>query len=121
MGTIDLNMDEVEKMLAPDGKLESADGREHMDIISVLLQTFPHLFPETTNQWTAGADRDAALDTFASPVLWSNFGDFYARAGSASKLAFAASRAKTVVEFRALVTELRGACNACHAAYLKPQ
>jgi cytochrome c556 len=121
MSTIDMNMDEVETMLAPGGKLNDADAREHLDIISVLLMAFPHLFPAATNQWQAGVDRDAALDTFASPELWAAFPDFYKRAASASKVAFEASRAKRLDELRALVAQLRGACNACHADYLKTQ
>src|SRR5229473_1945680 len=43
MGTIDMNMDEVETMLAPGGKLDHTDAREHLDIISVLLMAFPHM------------------------------------------------------------------------------
>jgi len=121
MATIDMNMDEVETMLAPGGKLNDADAREHLDIISVLLMAFPHLFPAATNQWKPGVDRDAALDTFASPELWAAFPDFYKRASSASKIAFDASRAKRADEFKALVGELRAACNGCHAVYLKTQ
>ena len=67
------------------------------------------------------ADRDPGLDTFASPELWTAFADFYKRASGASKIAFDASRAKRVDEFKALVAELRTACNACHANYLKTQ
>jgi cytochrome c556 len=119
MGAIDMNMDEVETMLAPGGKLELIEAREHLDTISVLLMAFPHMFLASTNQWQAGADRDAALDTFASPDLWTNFDDFYARAGAASKLAFAASQAQRVEDLTALVAELRMGCNSCHALYLK--
>jgi cytochrome c556 len=121
MGTIDMNMDEVETMLAPGGKLDEAEAREHLDIISVLLMAFPHMFPAATNQWKPGADRDAALDTFAAPELWATFGEFYRRAGTASKLALDASRAKTAGELRRLVAELRTACNSCHASYLKAE
>ena len=84
MGTIDMSMDEVETMLAPGGKLDPAEAREHLDIISVLLMAFPHLFPAASNQWKEGADRDAALDTFAAPELWTGFNDFYKRATAAS-------------------------------------
>jgi cytochrome c556 len=121
MGTIDMNMDEVETMLAPGGKLDDAEAREHLDIISVLLMAFPHMFPAATNQWRAGADRDAALDTFAAPELWTNYGDFYKRAAAASKTAFEASRAKQAGDLKTLVAELRSACNSCHASYLKTQ
>jgi hypothetical protein len=51
MNAIDGNMDELETMLAPGGKLDSAEGREHADNISILLMAFPHLFPPATNQW----------------------------------------------------------------------
>jgi cytochrome c556 len=121
MGMIDLNMDEVEEMLEPGATLDSGDARDHLDTIAAMLQAFPHLFPATTNQWKPKAQRDPALDTFASPLVWDHFDDFYARAGKASKLAFDASRAKTLVEFRANVGKLRVECNACHASYLEPE
>ena len=120
MGTIDMNMDEVETMLAPGAKFEVLEAREHTDLISVLLLAFPHMFPAATNQWKPGADRDAALDTFAAPELWTNFADFYARATAASKSAFEASRAATFPQFKAHMVELRSACNGCHATYMKP-
>jgi cytochrome c556 len=68
----------------------------------------------------AGADRDPATDTFASPDVWSNFADFYQRAQAASKIAFEASRAKRPDDFKALIVQLRAACNGCHATYMKP-
>src|SRR5258705_414645 len=66
MGAIDMNMDEIETMLAPEGQLNLAEGQEHADTISIMLMAFPHMFPASTNQWAPGADRDAALDTYAS-------------------------------------------------------
>jgi len=119
MGAIDMNMDEIETMITGGGKLDLAEGREHADTISIMLMTFPHLFPPVTNQWTANADRDPATDTYASPDLWTNFADFYRRATEASKIAFEASRAKSADDFKARVAELRTACNSCHAAYQK--
>jgi cytochrome c556 len=121
MGAIDINMDEVETMLAPDGKLDLAEGQEHAEAISNYLLAFPHLFPPSTNQWKQGAERDPAADTFASPDLWNNFADFYGRAAAASKFAYAASRAKRAAEFRPLIEQLRAACNGCHASYMKPE
>jgi len=117
MGAIDANMDEIETMLAPEGHLDLAEGTEHADTISIMLMSFPHMFPPATNQWRPGADRDPAMDTYASPDLWSNFADFYQRAQAASKIALEAARAKRAEDFRARILELRGACNACHAAY----
>jgi cytochrome c556 len=87
MGAIDMNMDEIETMLAPEGKLELAEGQEHAETISTMLMAFPHMFPAATNQWKAGADRDPATDTFASPEVWTRFADFYERATATSKLA----------------------------------
>ena len=119
MGAIDMNMDEIETMLAPEGKLELNDAQEHAETISTMLMAFPHMFPATTNQWKPGAERDPATDTFASPDVWTNFADFYQRATAASKLAWEASRAKRGTEFRPLIAKLRAACNECHALNMK--
>ena len=121
MGAIDMNMDEIETMLAPGGKFEPAEAVEHSDTISIMLMSFPHLFPPSTNQWQAGADRDPATDTLASPDLWRNFADFYQRAQTASKLALDATKAKNGNEFKGLIVQLRAACNGCHAAYMKTE
>jgi cytochrome c556 len=80
---------------------------------------FPHLFPAATNQWKGGADPDPALDTFASPELWSNFAEFYRRASEASKIAFEASRTARLNEFKTLVGQLRAACNSCYRCILQ--
>jgi cytochrome c556 len=119
MGAIDMNMDEIETMLAPEGKLNLSDAQEHAETISTMLLAFPHLFPPATNQWKAGAERDPATDTFASPDLWEKFADFYQRANDASKIAWSASRAKRADEFRPLIGQLRARCNACHALNMK--
>src|ERR1700686_3984861 len=119
MGAIDMNMDEIETMLAPEGKLDLAEAQEHAETISTMLMAFPHLFPARTNQWKPGADRDPATDTFASPDVWTNFGEFYQRAGAASKLAFSPSPTKRPADFKPLIAQLRAACNACHATYMK--
>jgi cytochrome c556 len=119
MGAIDMNMDEIETMLAPEGKLDLAEGQEHAETISTMLMAFPHMFPPATNQWKAGAERDPATDTFASPDVWKNFADFYARATEASKIAWSASRARRPDEFRGFIVQLRDRCNGCHALNLK--
>src|SRR5262249_4455783 len=111
MGAIDMNMDAIETMLAPNGKLDAAEAQEHADTISIMLMSFPHMFPAGTNQWKAGADRDPATDTYASPEVWANFADFYQRAATASKLAQDASNTKRLHEFRGLLGQLRAACN----------
>src|SRR6202166_1989262 len=76
MGAIDMNMDEIETMLAPEGKLDLNDAQEHAETISTMLMAFPHMFPVSTNQWKAGVERDPAYDTFAAPEVWTNFADF---------------------------------------------
>ena len=118
MDTIGHNMDEIDTMLQT-GKIDLTEGREHADTISVLLMSFPHLFPQASNQWKQDAARDPGRDTFASPDLWSQFASFYKLAGVASKLAFDTSRARDEVTFRTAGTQLRATCDSCHAAFLK--
>jgi cytochrome c556 len=120
MSSISDNMDQIETMIST-GKLDLADAHEHADTISVMLMAFPHLFPPASNQWKPNADLDPGTDTFASPDAWSKFSDFYQRAAGASKTAYDMSRADKPEEFKAHAKELRVACNACHAAYLKTQ
>jgi cytochrome c556 len=118
MDTIGHNMDEIETMLQT-GAVDLTEGREHADTISVLLMTFPHLFPPSSNEWRAGATRDPGTDTFAAPEIWANYDAFYKMAGAAAKLAFETSRARDETTFRTAGTQLRSACDSCHAAYLK--
>ena len=119
MGGIDDNMDPIEEMFEPEAKLELADAQEHAETISTMLMAFPHMFPPATNQWKQGAVRDPAYDTFAAPEVWTNFADFYARATEASKIAWAASRAKRAADFKPLIAQLREHCNACHTINMK--
>jgi cytochrome c556 len=120
MDSIGSNMDEIETMTSSPAKISMSEAHEHADMISVMLQAFPHLFPPATNQWKPDVARDAATDTFASPNVWSNYSDFYARANDASQVALDAARAGTEAEFRMLAGKLRTACDACHASYQKP-
>jgi cytochrome c556 len=120
MDAIGSNMDEIETMTGASGKMPLSDAHNHADLISVMLQAFPHLFPPATNQWKPNVERDAGTDTFASPDVWTRFSDFYKRADSASSIALDASRAETESEFRALAAKLRAACDSCHADYQKP-
>ena len=57
MGAIDMNMDEIETMLAPEGKLELADAQEHAEMISTMLMAFPHMFPPATPMETGRGSR----------------------------------------------------------------
>src|SRR5262249_31501172 len=84
-----------------------------------MLMAFPHLFPASTNQWKPNVERDPGRDTYASPDLFTNYADFYARAAAAAKTAYRASRAQQDGDFKTYVAELRGACDSCHGLYLK--
>jgi cytochrome c556 len=120
MDTLSDNMDQIEQMISTN-KIDLNDAHEHADTISVMLMAFPHLFPPASNQWKPGVDIDPVTGTYASPDVWSKFPDFYKRAGDASKTAYDMSRADKVDELKSKTAELRTACNACHAAYLKTQ
>ena len=119
MDTISTNMDELETMTTSDKGLNLAEGHEHADNISIMLMAFPHLFAASTNQWKPNVDRDPGRDTYASPDVWTNYADFYARAARASKIAYNASRAQQEADFKKFVAELRVACDSCHAVYFK--
>ena len=120
MDSIGRNMDELEGMTTS-GKVDLAEGKNHADIVSVMLQTFPHLFPLSTNQWKPTVPRDPGRDTFAAPEVWTNFPDFYSRSNAASRIAYKASRTESVDEFKSLIGELRVACDSCHGIYLKTE
>jgi len=120
MSALSDKMDQIESMISV-GKIKIDSGHDLADTISVMFMAFPHLFPPSTNQWKPNADLDPASDTFASPDVWAKFPDFYQRAASASKIAFSITHADKEDEFKARVQELRVACNACHALYLKTQ
>src|SRR5215475_4769199 len=113
MDTINTNMDELETMTASDKGVNLTEGREHADMISVMLMAFPHLFPADTNQWKRNVERDPGRDTYASPEVFTNYPDFYAKAASASKIAYRASRAEQESDFKRLIAELRVACDSC--------
>jgi len=119
MDTINTNMDELETMTTSGKGVNLTEGREHADMISVMLMAFPHLFPASTNQWKPNVERDPGRDTYASPDLFTNYADFYARAAAAAKTAYRASRAQQEGDFKTYVAELRVACDSCHGLYLK--
>jgi len=118
MDAIGMNMDDITSLLES-GKVNLDRGHAYADAISIMLMAFPHMFPPSTNQWKQGADRDPATDTYASPDVWTNFADFYKRAGATSKTAYDASRAQNEAEFKAKAAELQQGCDGCHAAYMK--
>ena len=120
MDTLSDHMDQIEQMISTN-KISLDAAHEHADTISVLLMTFPHLFPPASNQWKPGVDIDPVTGTYASPDVWTKFADFYKRAGDASKTAYDMSRAEKADDLKSKTAVLRTACNGCHAAYLKMQ
>ena len=50
--------------------------------------------------------------------MWKEFADFYDRAAAAAKTALDASQADTLDHFKPLGTQLRAACDSCHAKYM---
>ena len=118
MGSIAENMDDLDIMVETD-KIDLPHGAMHADVISVLLLPFPHLFPPHSNEWKPGVEKDAGIDTFASPDVWIRYSDFYQRSADASKIAYNASRARNAAEFKKYAIELRAACDGCHATYQK--
>jgi len=120
MDALNQNMDDLEAMIEQ-GKIDLNEGKDHSNIVSVMLLAFPHLFPPATNQWKPNVERDAGRDTFAAPEVWTNFADFYKRAQDASQLAYKASRAENDAQFKDFIGQLRVACNGCHGVYLKSQ
>jgi cytochrome c556 len=118
MGSIGENMDELEAIIAS-GKIDVQHGASHADLVSVMLLSFPHLFPPVSNEWKPNVDKDAGTDTFAAPEIWTRYADFYQRAADAAKAAYNASRARNADEFTKSVTELRDGCDGCHAIYQK--
>ncbi len=118
MDTLSQAMDDIETMVSSD-KIDIAQGQMKADLISVMMMAFPHLFPPASNQWKAGAPRDAATDTYAAPELWARFSEFYSQAANSSKIAYNLSRADNEAEFKKSAAELRTACNSCHASFQK--
>ena len=118
MDSIGRNMDDLEAN-AGSAKVDLTEGRDHADVISVMLMAFPHLFPPSTNAWKPNVDRDPGIDTFAAPEIWTGFADFYKRTHDAADLAFKVSRAETEAAFKDLVAQLRVGCDSCHAIHMK--
>jgi cytochrome c556 len=87
--------------------------KEHADRISTLLSIFPHLFPPQTKP-----SDNQAIPTTATPAVWANFDDFYAKAQAAAMIALDATRAETADKFKDEGKKLRAACDGCHATYM---
>jgi cytochrome c556 len=110
MDGVDSEMHDID--LAGSGQTFPLDDlKAHADRISTLMTAFPHLFPPQTQP-------SPDTPTTASPAVWKEFADFYDRAAAAAKTALDASRADTLDHFKPLGTQLRAACDSCHAKYM---
>ena len=91
--------------------------RENATSLEALLLALPHLFPPTTNQFDP-----SALDppTTALPTIWQRFPAFLTFAESAERAAAALREANDTEALSAASARLRGACDACHASFMKP-
>jgi cytochrome c556 len=116
MDGIDDAMREID--LAAGGReFKLDDLQAHAYAINIMQTAFPHLFPPQTKP-AVGADGSPGT-TAAAPAIWQDFEDFYGKSQAAAALAFEASQAKTLDEFRDLGTRLRVACDGCHARYMR--
>ena len=116
-------MIEAERLMKPiDGftvgePADAAQLRENATSIEALLLAAPHLFPPTTNLFDPAAHDPP---TTALPTVWQRFPAFLTFADSAEKAAAALREAEGEDALRAASTRLRGACDACHAGFMKP-
>ena len=116
-------MTEAERLIAPIDAFTigtPADPnllRDNARAIEAMLLALPHLFPPTTNRYDPNG---LESPTVALPAIWDNFDAFLAQAEVAEMAAAALVAAADDDSLRAASTRLRSACDACHAAYMKP-
>jgi cytochrome c556 len=104
--------------LALEGSAPQLDDlKARADRISTLLTAFPHLFPPQTKPGKA-AD-GSPINTTATLAIWQDFDGFYGIAKNAAMSAYDGSQAGTADQFREHAKRLRGACDGCHAQYMK--
>lgn len=115
-------MTEIDRLMRPFDAFafgEPADTaalRADAGTLAAMLAATPHLFPPESNRF----DPDAELPvTLALPSIWTEFDAFYAFAGTAAEAANAAAAAADDDALRDAAVRLRGACDGCHAAYLR--
>lgn len=116
-------MTEAERLIAPIDAFTigtPADPdllRENARAIEAMLLALPHLFPPTTNRYDPNV---LEPPTTALPAIWENFDAFLAQAEAAEMAAAGLVAAGDDDSLRAASMRLRAACDACHAAYMKP-
>ncbi|HEX5183679.1 MAG TPA: cytochrome c [Allosphingosinicella sp.] len=85
--------------------------------LAQLAKQVPGWFP-------AGSGPDTGVKTAVKPAVWTNPGDFHAKAAAlasaADALAAGAARSSDPATLMPLVRQVGGACKACHDAYKNP-
>ena len=112
MSQIDDEMQPVD-LVAGGKDLPLDELKSNANRISIMLGAFPHLFPPQTKP---GPDE---FSTAAAQAIWQNFEAFYGQTDAAAKLAYDASQATAIDQFRDNAKKLRAACDGCHGKYMK--
>jgi len=121
MDSIGSNNDVLHEML--DGWLEwdTAEFRGRLNSMSAMMAAFPGMFRAEPNPWTEESEvADPAGASLALPSVWENWDDFLAMSQEASDTMFRASLASRE-DALAVVEELEGQCEACHAMFRKAE
>lgn len=116
-------MTELEDLMRPLDSFTVGEAHDQAELkaaaasIADKLRTLPKLFPPASNLYDPAA---ATPVTLALPAIWQSLPAFTALAESAAAAATKVSAANGADELRAAALELRAACNACHAPFLRP-
>ena len=116
-------MDRAEDLMKPIDSFtvgEPADPKElraNAETIGAMLHAVPHLFPPTTNRFDPAAHDPPTL---ALPTIWQRFAAFETFAENAQRMAAALETSEDGEPLRAASLQLRAACDACHAGFMKP-
>ena len=115
-------MVEIERLMRPIDSFTVGDPVDPAELkslaltVSQIMLAVPHLFPPTTNLY----DPEAELPvTIAMPAIWDDFATFE----TLSQAAASAAEAMSTMSDAALrngALNVRAACDACHALYLRP-
>jgi cytochrome c556 len=116
-------MDRAEDLMKPIDSFtvgEPSDAnlmRANAETIGAMLHAVPHLFPPTTNRFDPDAHDPPTL---ALPTIWQRFAAFETFAENAQRMAAALEMSQDGEPLRAASVQLRAACDACHAGFMKP-
>ena len=116
-------MDQAENLMKPIDSFtvgEPSDAkvmRANAETIGAMLHAVPHLFPPTTNRFDPDAHDPPTL---ALPAIWERFAAFETFAENAQRMAAALEMSEDGEPLRAASVQLRAACDACHAGFMKP-